>query len=514
MMEVPQVHYATSSGADIAYQVYGEGPPNLVAIPLAAQNIELAWEWPAIRHMLERFGSFSRYLCFDKRGTGASDRNIPVPEIDQRVDDLRAVMDDAGIDRAFLFGVSEGGPMTLLFAATYPDRVDGVILESSGARLIDRDVAGTMTLEQKQAHNERMERFIEAWGTPGSLTADLMAPSLAGDAAFRKWHERYERNAASRENLRTLFVMNGRMDAREVLGRIDVPVLIIHRVDDPVVSIERARETAAGLKDVRLVELPGVDHFTYAADADTVLDEIERFVTGHVTPRAPRSPGRARQVRITSLGGFSVEVDGEEVPGSAWGSRRARTLLKRLVVARGWPVTRDELIDLLWPDEFDMDRLLPRLSVQLSTVRRILGGGVVADRSTIRLDTSTIAVDLVEYEALRDDREIVDRYAELLPDDRGEPWCDPLRVELGTRFAAAARRLVDVARSAGDTEAVAEVAARMLAVDPFDESAHRLLVAAHRRAGRHGSAEEAHRQYVDRMAELGVPAAPLAEIEL
>jgi pimeloyl-ACP methyl ester carboxylesterase len=134
--EVPQVHFARTNGTNIAYQMFGSGPP-LVAIPPAAQNIELSWEWPAIRSMLERFSSFSTYLHFDKRGTGASDRTVPVPEMDQRVDDLRAVMDDAGIERAHLFGTSEGGPMTLMFAATYPDRVAGLILEGSGARLGD-----------------------------------------------------------------------------------------------------------------------------------------------------------------------------------------------------------------------------------------------------------------------------------------------------------------------------------------------------------------------------------------
>lgn len=500
---VPQVRYAKAGDTHIAYQLFGDGDATIVAVPPMAQNVELAWEWPAIRHMLEGFASFSRYLHFDKRGTGASDRTLPVPEIDQRVDDLVAVMDDAGIDRGYLFGVSEGGPMALLFAATYPDRVDGIVLEGSGARLLDRDAVIGATSEDEAARLERFQYFSEVWGTPNSITVDIFAPSLAGDPEFRRWHERYERQAASREAIMTLLLMNGLMDAREVLPSIEAPVLLLHRVDDPVVSIRFAREAEAALPNARLVELPGVDHFTYAADVDAVLVEIERFVTGAV--RHDRTPIRRPTVSVTTLGRFAVAIDGVEVADGEWGSRLARQLLKRLAVARGWPVTREELIDLLWPGEVDHERLRSRLSVQLSTVRRILHGGVLADRTSVRLDLHHVELDLVRFDGLTADGDLLAAYGgELLPDDRYEDWAGPPRAELHARFTAAAHRLLDAALAHGEHAATVELAVRVLAADPYDERAHHSVIrAAHAQGGRPRSLD-AYEQYRQRMIELGV----------
>lgn len=500
---VPQVHFARADGANIAYQVFGSGPP-LVAIPPMAQNIELAWEWPAIRAMFERFASFSRYLHFDKRGTGASDRTIPVAEMDQRVDDLRAVMDHAGIERAHLFGTSEGGPMALLFAATYPDRVAGLILEASAARLGDSDAPEPIDEERL----ELMLRFVDGWGTPDSTTADLFAPSLADDAEFRAWHERYERQSATRDALSELLYLNALMDVRDVLPQIAAPVLMLHRTDDVVVPVRYARETAAALPDARLVERPGADHFTYASDTEALLTEIERFVTGQVVDRAPL---RTSRVEIQTLGRFRVLVDGVEIDAAQWGSRRARQLLKRLVVARGWPVTRDELTDMLWPDEDDERRLRPRLSVQLSAVRRILGGGVIADRSSVRIDLDQVEVDLARFHAATDDRAIVEAYrGELLPDDRFDDWTEGPRAEALHRFLSAAERSIDA--SEPDDATVADLAVAILAADPFHDRAHRELIASHVRAGRPTAAAEAHEVYLRRRSELGLDAVSLDDI--
>lgn len=499
---VPQIHYARSGDADIAYQMWGEGPVTLVTIPPLAQNVELLWEWPTIRRMFERYGTFCRFLHFDKRGTGASDRTVDVADVDQRIDDLGAVMDHAGIDHAYLYGISEGGPMTLLYAASFPDRVDGIILDSSGARLLDRD-ALQGNPDAVRDHNAPLEEFARRWGTPESLTPDLFAPSLAGDPEFRRWHERYERQAATRSSLMTLMKMNGLQDAREVLPRIEAPVLLIHRVDDARVSIERARETAALLPNATLVEMPGADHFTYAADPDAVLDEVERFVTGREP--APSRPIQRPEVRITTLGRFAVTVDGREVTDAEWGSRRARQLLKRLAVAAGWPVTRDELGAMLWPDEADETRWRPRLSVQLSAVRRVLHGGVVADRTTVRLDLDHVHLDLVSLDDARSDEDKVAAYAgELLPDDRYEDWADTVRTALRTRFLAAAHRLVAAADAAGDHRRAAELAARIVHHDPFDETAHAALVRALARSGARTAAEDAYDVYCARMDELGV----------
>jgi pimeloyl-ACP methyl ester carboxylesterase len=163
-------------GVSLAYQVWGGGPATIVAIPPMAQNIELMWERPEYRTMLDRLGCFARVLHFDKRGTGASDRTTCMPTIDERVEDVQAVMDSAGLQRAHLLGVSEGGPVAQAFAATYPHRVDGVVLISSGAR-----IHGDETPQEITAGRQWNETFAERWGTEESMTLDVFAPTLAND---------------------------------------------------------------------------------------------------------------------------------------------------------------------------------------------------------------------------------------------------------------------------------------------------------------------------------------------
>jgi pimeloyl-ACP methyl ester carboxylesterase/DNA-binding SARP family transcriptional activator len=475
----------------------------MVAIPPTAQNIEVAWEQPDIRRMLERFGSFCRYVHFDKRGTGASDRSGRIAEIDERVDDLRAVMDHAEIDHAHLFGVSEGGPMTLLFAATYPDRVDSVVLSGSGASLYPADLDDARRDELRA----QQRRYASVWGTDQSPVAAGFAPSLvAADPHFAAWHRRYERLAASQDSLLDLLELTLHMDVREVLPDLDVPVLVVHRTDDPVVPVERGREVAAMVPGARLVELPGGDHFSYAGDVDTWMDEVERFVTGQV--RSRRIADRTgHTVRVRTLGRFAVEVDGQEVPTSAWGSRRARQLCKRLVVARGWPVTRDELFDLLWPDEVDRQRLSARLSVQLSTVRRILGGGVIADREAVRLDLTEVDTDLEALHRATDDEEILAiGVGEFLPEDRYESWTDAPREEVRIRVVRAAQRLGQAALRADDRDRALALARRLIDIDPYGDAGHRLLVTTLRDAGDDAGSRRAHQAWVAAMAELGLPA--------
>ena len=504
MEDVPEIRFARSNDASIAYQVFGSGSATIAAVPPMAQNIELSWEWPALRSMFERFGSFARYLHFDKRGTGMSDRGLDIPGIDERVDELRAVMDDAGIDRAYLFGASEGGPMALLYAATYPDRVDGVILEATGASLMsDEERARSAAADVASEREAMFTMFADRWGTPDSMTVDIFAPSLADDEGYQRWHQKYERQCANRDAIVTLLRMNGTMDVRDVLDRIEVPVLILHRTDDRVMPIERGRETAELLRghgvDVRMVEMPGADHFTFAADLDRILDEIERFTTGTVSPRTPRS---TTSVAVAAMGRFDVTVDGTPVPTSEWGSKRARTLLKRLIVARGRPVTRDELIELLWPGEFDPQRLGARLSVQLSAVRRVLGGGVIADRSSIRLDLGAIDLDVETWFALDSDEDIVDRYVgELLPEDRYDDYTVPLREEMRTRFLTAALNVIAASRD--DPARCADLARQVLLVDRCHEPAHHVLIQALEATGSRGAAAAAYGDYVNAMREIG-----------
>ena len=289
----------------------------------------------------------------------------------------------------------------------------------------------------------------------------------------------------------------------DVLHRVECPVLILHRVGDRVVPIDTARETHRLLRshgvEVELVEMPGEDHFLYATDLAFALGAIERFTTGRVSDRT--LTWKTYRTEIITMGRFDVVVDGTSVPTSEWGSKRARTLLKRLVVARGWPVTRDELIEVLWPEGGDIDRLGARLSVQLCAVRRILRGGVVADRSSIRLDLDHVDVDIERWFAQADDTAIVAGYdGEFLPDDRYEDWSAPTRDEMRARFGVAARRLAKVS----DANDAIELWRRALIHDPFDESVHRSLVATLRAEGRPSEARTAYQTYVAAMDELGV----------
>src|SRR5690606_35114307 len=206
------------------------------------------------------------------------------------------------------------------------------------------------------------------------------------------------------------------------------------------------------------VEQPGSDHFAYAGDVDGWMREFERFVTGRVTPR-PVVRGLARPtIRVITLGRFAVEVDGQEVPTREWGSRRARQLCMRLVAARGWPVTRETLFDLLWPGETDRQRLGSRLSVQLSTVRRILRGGVIADRETVRLDLGQVDTDLEAFHRAGDDDAVVAAFTGDFLVQEVEDWVRGVRAEVRSRFVPAAQRAAATALAGGDHARAIEVA--------------------------------------------------------
>ncbi len=446
---MPPIQFAEArGGARIAYQRWGSGPP-VVAIPPAAQNIEIAWEWPSLRGLFERFGSFCDYLHYDKRGTGSSDRTILVPNVDDRVDDLRAVMDAAGIERAHLFGQSEGGVTTLLFAAAYPHRVASLVFVGSGARLF---LGETLTDDVRADQIEKRTELARRWGTDQSMSIDIFAPSLRESKEFRAWFTRYERLSAGHDSLKALFVEMLDMDAREVVPQLDVPMLVMHRVGDASMPIELARELADLAPNATLIEVPGVDHFAFVGDVDSWMDPFERWVTGTIQDRTSEAAPSGK-ARVTTMGRFVVTVDGREVELNEWGSRRARTLLKRLVVARGWPVTREELFELLWPGETDRSRLGSRLSVQLSNVRRVLGGGVVADRDTIALDRSHVSTDLDDLLDSDDDEMIIELgVGDFLVEDQYDDWVMPTRQQVcQTIKAAISRRLTEI-ESAGGTD--------------------------------------------------------------
>jgi pimeloyl-ACP methyl ester carboxylesterase/DNA-binding SARP family transcriptional activator len=496
------IRFARVQGAAIAYQTWGRGSARIVIVPPLAQNIELTWERPEYRAFFGRIGHVGQILHFDKRGTGASDRGERMPTIDQRVEDLVAVMDAAGFDRAHILGVSEGGPVAIALAATYPERVESLTLLESGARIVAEDLDETPRPQRLAG----VEYFHRCWGTDESITLDVFAPSVAGDPSYRAWQPRYERQSATPAALRELLDMVEAIDVRPLLPSVVAPALVLHRRDDAVVSIANGREVAALLPDARLVELDGCDHFTHIGDVDAWMDHFDRFVNGTVTPRRKRSV--ERDVRIETMGGFRVHVDGGLVPANAWGSRQARIVCKRLAVAVDQPVTRDELTELLWPDEPDPVRRGARLSVVLSNIRRVLGGGVIADRDAVRLDLDAVALDLVGLRdaiAAGDDLEVVARAAgPVLPEDAYEDWAIAARARFGVAVASARRRLAADAADQQRWDDAAEHANALLELDEFDERAHEVLVRSLVAGGRHGEAKLAVERYRACMAELGV----------
>jgi pimeloyl-ACP methyl ester carboxylesterase len=276
VVEVPETRYARSGDLDIAYQVIGDGPRDVVMVPGFVSNVEATWEVPEAAAFLRRLASFSRLIVFDKRGTGLSDRVAvrDLPGLEARMDDVRAVMDAARSERASLFGISEGGPMSVLFAASYPRRVDRMVLYGSYARRSDAE----------RDNGAGMIRTIESeWGT-GKVLA--VRSASVGDAEHRALLARIERQSATRAAAGALVRMAAEIDVTAILGSVTIPTLILHRTADPILSVEAARLMARGIPDARLVELPGIDHLPWFGESGMVLDEIEEFLTGirHIAP--------------------------------------------------------------------------------------------------------------------------------------------------------------------------------------------------------------------------------------
>jgi pimeloyl-ACP methyl ester carboxylesterase len=291
----PETRYASSGGVNIAYQVLGTGPHDLVFVLGWVSNIEGAWEQAALARFLTHLSSFSRLILFDKRGTGLSDRVTEMPSLEVRMDDVRAVMDAADSDRAALFGLSEGGPMCALFSATYPDRTSALIMAGSYARRTRApDYPWGPTKEEYDAWIDQMRRD---WGKPFGL--DARAPSMAHDQRFRDWWSHYLRISASPSAVVTLTRMNGEIDVRHVLPTIRVPTLILHCAGDRAIDIGGSRYMAQQIPQAKLIELPGSDHFPWLTNADVVLGEIEEFLTG--TRHAPEPDRVLATVLFTDI---------------------------------------------------------------------------------------------------------------------------------------------------------------------------------------------------------------------
>lgn len=275
---IPETRYAQNGDVNIAYQVVGNGPVDIVFVMGWVSHLEYFWKEPNFAAFLDRLASFSRLILFDKRGTGLSDR-VPLselPTLEQRMEDVHAVMDAVASERAVLVGVSEGGPMCSLFAATYPERTQGLVMIGTYAKRIrDDEYPWAPTEEQRNAFFELMQRD---WGK--AVGVEERAPSMAADEDFREWWATYLRMGASPGAAVALTKMNAEIDVRAVLPLIQVPTLVIHRSGDMCLKVEEGRFVASQIPSAKYVELGGIDHLPFVGERSEILDEIEKFVTG------------------------------------------------------------------------------------------------------------------------------------------------------------------------------------------------------------------------------------------
>jgi len=276
--DVPEVHYARSGDVNIAYQLVGDGPFDLVFVMGWISHLEYSWSEPSFARFLRRLAMFARVILFDKRGTGLSDR-VPLdqlPTLEQRMDDVRAVMEAVGCERAVLCGVSEGGPMCSLFSATYPEKTMALVMIGSYARRLKGD--GYPWGPTETDRELFFEEIRHHWGSPVGL--EERAPSVANDPAFRDWWAAYLRRGASPGAALALTKMNTEIDIRHVLPTVRVPTLVIHRRGDLCLKVEEGRYLAENIPGARFVELPGIDHLPFVGDQDAIIDAIEEFLTG------------------------------------------------------------------------------------------------------------------------------------------------------------------------------------------------------------------------------------------
>jgi pimeloyl-ACP methyl ester carboxylesterase len=269
---LPKTRYAKSGNVHVAYQTFGNGDIDLVFVPGFVSNIEIYWEEPHFARWLRRLASIARVITFDKRGTGLSDRLEVLPTMDERMDDVRAVMDAAGSRRAASLGLSEGGSLATVFAAHYPERCRALVLWGAFAKF-----------SSWFPTSEKLERFFDYaetdWGTGGNI--GVWVPSKKDDPVFREWFAKRERASASPAAVVSLMRMNMMIDISGILPYVHVPTLVVHRTNDTVVNVEGGRQLASGIPNARLLELPGVDHMPFFGDnADQLTNEVIEFLTG------------------------------------------------------------------------------------------------------------------------------------------------------------------------------------------------------------------------------------------
>jgi class 3 adenylate cyclase len=316
-VSAPPIQYAANGDVHIAYQVLGDGPLDLVFVAGAITNLEVLWEMSDYRRACERLASFARLILFDKRGMGLSDR-VRVGTLEERMDDMRAILDAVGSKTTVLMGVSEGGPMSILFAATYPDRTRGLVL--CGAEVKEETTDdwpwGESTREEFEEAMD-LERVVARWGK--GLGADLFAPTRKGDPQLREQFGRLQVQSATPHDAVAFMRMAFEIDVRDVVPTVTAPTLIIHRVGDKICSVENARWLSSNIEGSRYVELPGENHLPFI-DGDDILDEIQEFLTG---VREPVAPDRMLATVLFT------DVVGSTDRARELGDRRWRDLLER-----------------------------------------------------------------------------------------------------------------------------------------------------------------------------------------
>jgi class 3 adenylate cyclase len=285
MAEMPSTRYVKSDDVHIAYQVIGEGPLDLLFVPGFVSNIETIWQSPEQSAFFRRLASFSRLILFDKRGTGMSDRGSQIFTLEQRMHDVQAILDAVGSKQTALFGISEGGPMSLLYTATYPERTSALVIYGSYAK---RSWAPDFPFGWKDEQWQRVLDDIEHnWGSPQSLSIAMRAPSAAGDTYVAERIASYYRAAASPGAAAAIMRMNRDIDVRHILPATRVPTLILHRTAEHVLDVGHARYMAEHIPGAKLVELSGEDHPPWLGDSNAVLGEVEQFLTGKRQAQEP-----------------------------------------------------------------------------------------------------------------------------------------------------------------------------------------------------------------------------------
>jgi len=314
----PETRYAKSGDVHIAYQVFGDGPFDLVFLPTYVTHVEYMWEEPAHARFFQRLASFSRLILLDKRGTGLSDRVTDAATLEERMEDVHAVLDAVGSRQAALLGASDGGAMAALFAATYPERTRALILYASIAAAAHSDEHPWAPTAEQRA--EMLELIEKGWGSREFAMTFLAieAPSVAADERLQDWWMRFLRLAASPGAALALMRLNTQIDITRVVPAIRVPTLVLHRKDDLCVPLDWSRYLARRIPNAKLVELAGQDHLPVVGDAEALLGEIEEFLTG------TRAATETDRVLTTVL--FTDIVD-STTRAASLGDRRWRELL-------------------------------------------------------------------------------------------------------------------------------------------------------------------------------------------